>query len=117
MAFPATALLFAAWPTHILAHDWYLDLKAKDGASCCSKKDCHPVDHRYTDGKGLELQIGVAWILVDPDVVLSTSSPDDHAHACYFYGSKRNTDEKSWNYLKWETTGPVVRCVILPGSS
>src|SRR4051812_43369906 len=86
-------------------------------ASCCSMKDCQPVGHRYTGIKGLEIQIGEVWFVVNPASVLPLSSPDNDAHACYYYGRTRNVDESSKNYLNWYVTGPVIRCVILPGDS
>ena len=112
-----TNLFFVAASTNVSAHDWYTPLKAQDGASCCSMKDCHPVGHRYTDIKGLEVQIGEVWFVVNPASVLPVSSPDNDAHACYYYGSTRNVDESSKNYLNWYVTGPIIRCVILPGDS
>ena len=113
----ATTMFFMADPTNVSGHDWYTALKAEDGASCCSMKDCQPVGHRYTGIKGLEVQIGEAWFVVNPASVLPVSSPDNDAHACYYYGSTRNVDESSKNYLNWYVTGPIIRCVILPGDS
>lgn len=99
------------------SHDWYSGLIAEDGALCCNSRDCHPVGHRNTQDKGLEIEIGGIWISVRPKSVLQTTSPDTSAHACYYYGSRVNLDPRSHSYLKSETTGPVVRCVILPGNS
>jgi|tagenome__1003787_1003787.scaffolds.fasta_scaffold20618130_2 hypothetical protein len=113
----ATTVFFMAASTNVSGHDWYTALKAEDGASCCSMKDCQPVGHRYTSIRGLEIQIGGAWFVVSPASVLPVSSPDNDAHACYYYGSTRNVDESSRDYLKWYMTGPVIRCVILPGDS
>jgi hypothetical protein len=113
----ATIIFFMAAITNVSSHDWYTVLKAEDGASYCSMKDCHPVDHRYTGIKGLEVQIGEVWFVVNPGSVLPVSSPDNNAHACYYYGSTRNVDESSKYYLNWYVTGPVIRCVILPGDS
>jgi hypothetical protein len=113
----ATTMFFMADPTNVSGHDWYTALKAEDGASCCSMKDCQPVGHRYTGIKGLEVQIGEVWFVVNPASVLPVSSPDNDAHACYYYGSTRNVDESSKNYLNWYVTGPIIRCVILPGDS
>ena len=114
---PIAVLMLAVSPAHILAHDWYMGLKATDGASCCSNRDCHPVDYRYNASKGLEVRIGRIWVPINSTMVLPLSSPDDHAHACYYFGIQRNVDEQSSNYLNWEPTGPVIRCVILPGAS
>jgi hypothetical protein len=99
------------------SHDWYSGLIAEDGIPCCDKRDCHPVGHRNTESKGLEIEIGGVWIPVRPQTVLQTISPDTSAHACYYYGSKMNLDLRSHNYLKSETTGPIIRCVVLPGNS
>ena len=113
----ATIMFLMDASKEVSGHDWYTNLKAKDGASCCSMKDCQPVGHRYTGIKGLEVQIGEVWFVVNPASVLPVSSPDNDAHACYYYGSTRNVDESSKNYLNWYVTGPVIRCVILPGDS
>ena len=112
----ATIMFLMDASKEVSGHDWYTNLKAKDGASCCSMKDCHPVGYRYT-GKGFEIQIGGVWFAINPDSILPISSPDNDAHACYYYGSTRNVDENSKNYLRWYVTGPVIRCVILPGDS
>jgi hypothetical protein len=116
-AFLSIIFLCTSSQAPVSAHDWYLDLKAADGASCCSKKDCRPVDHRRTDGKGLEIEIGGVWIVIAAALVQPTSSPDNRAHACWYYGSIRNLDDKSRDYLNWNTTGPFIRCVILPAES
>jgi hypothetical protein len=112
----ATTSVFLAASGHVSAHDWYTELKTEDGTSCCSMKDCHPVLHRYTEDKDLEIQIGRIWIVVNSALVLSVSSPDDVAHACYYFGRGRKFNE-SRNYLDWEVKGPIIRCVVLPGNS
>jgi hypothetical protein len=112
----ATTSLFVVASSHVSAHDWYIDLKAEDGISCCSMKDCHPVLHRYTESNDLEVQIGRYWIVVSSELVLSVSSPDSDAHACYYYGRGQHFNE-SRNYLDWELKGPIIRCVVLPGNS
>jgi acetyltransferase-like isoleucine patch superfamily enzyme len=113
----ATTISFMAAITSVAGHDWYTVLKAEDGNSCCSMKDCHPVGHRYNGIIGLEIQIGEAWFVVNPASVLPVSSPDNNAHACYYYGSPRNIDKESKNYLNWYVVGPIIRCVILPSNS
>jgi len=110
-------MLSIAASTNASGHDWYTALKAEDGASCCSMKDCHSVGYRYTGITGLEIQIGEVWFVVNPASVLPVSSPDNDAHACYYYGSTRSIDESSKNYLNMYVAGPVIRCVILPSDS
>ena len=113
----ATTFTFIAAISNVTGHDWYTVLKAEDGSSCCSIKDCQPVEHRYNGIKGLEIQIGEVWFAVNLATVLPISSPDNSAHACYYYGSTQSIDKYNKNYLNWYVKGPVIRCVILPGHS
>lgn len=85
-------------------HDWYWGLKSPGGESCCTERDCQPVDHRYNRETGrLEVGIEGVWVMVDPDKVVQTPPTDGSAHACF---------ERHWMLKKMT---PLIRCIILPG--
>ena len=96
---PLVALVSLALPTEPAAHDWYTGLRAPDGSSCCSQRDCHQLDwsqvRRAPNGE-LELLIDGRWLPVPFEAILSMRSPNGHVHAC------------------WPPRGEIIRCVILP---
>lgn len=88
------------------AHDWYTGLVSPAGESCCTDRDCQPVDHRYAPRSGrLEVAIEGTWVAVDPRAILPVASPDNSAHACF------------WRWWMVRKMTPMIRCVILPGNS
>ncbi len=99
LAAKVAALLLLAAP--VQAHDWYGELKQPGSAvSCCSDRDCQPVEGCIQDGReGLRIQgqcRAIPW-----DKVLPVSSPDGGRHAC-------------WDYVNGQ---PKILCAVLPGAS
>jgi hypothetical protein len=80
----ALLLFLAAAPAQAHMNDWYMELKDKNGQSCCSFKDCRRVDMCSPAGGGEGLAIEGKCIKVPYDKVLDTSSPDGEAHACWY---------------------------------
>jgi hypothetical protein len=106
--FPLVVLVIGLNAGPAPAHDWYTGLTTPTGQSCCHQGDCQPVGHRYTPGRGHEIEIEGSWVRVDPKTILPTASPDGLTHACfsrYWW-----VDPPSKVYLS-------VRCVILGGIS
>jgi hypothetical protein len=67
---------------HDELHHWYLTLKEPGtGASCCSKQDCRPTQHRINNG-AVEVEVDGEWTSVPHYKILNTPSPDLRSHVC-----------------------------------
>lgn len=88
-------------------HEWYTDLKTKEGKSCCNNGDCKAVPYRRADDRW-EVQIAEdgKWHRVPEDSILDILSPDADAHACYV----------AWYSSEQKKMEVLIRCFILPGS-
>lgn len=64
---------------------WYRSLQAPDGTSCCSMRDCSPVDARIVDGKW-QVKAGEEWLPVAPEAVLRRENQDGRPIACIVQG-------------------------------
>jgi hypothetical protein len=95
-------------PSVCWAHGWYSELRQPDnGELCCGGQDCHRIDDdgvRIGDGR-LQIFIEGSWHEVDPDLILSTRSPDGDLHACWAY------------YRHFYYAQMKILCVILPPDS
>ena len=87
-------LALAMTPLPARAHGIYTDLQNSKGQVCCNNYDCAPVEQkdfsRRVDANGdvvMSVQRGGKWYDVDPENILD--SPDNHMHACVYFGEIR----------------------------
>lgn len=64
---------------------WLRSLQTKDGYSCCSEKDCIPVNARIS-GNHWEIENSGGWLQVPPEAVLHRDNPDGRPIACVVAG-------------------------------
>lgn len=102
----AVALCLLLPTSAAVAHDWYSNLVSPTGQSCCSNKDCRPVDSRYNpESRRLELGIDGTWTPIDTSKIIPVPSADGGTHACF---------AKIWRENKMI---PHFYCIILPGEA
>jgi len=74
-----------AWPQdHDANHDWYKDLAAPSGGSCCNGRDCRVATARMTPWGTWEAYVNGVWVDVPSAAILSdhlNKSPLN-AHIC-----------------------------------
>jgi hypothetical protein len=83
-------------PGIVLVHDGYLlwMQPPKPGVSCCSDKDCFPVDARYDEKRKMwQAKIEGEWRDIPPEIILDpkkpeNATPDGSSHACWDQNTK-----------------------------
>ena len=96
----ATLIGTCALPAAARAHDWYEGLRSPAGIECCGERDCRPVHYRLNARNGREeIEANGRWWPIELDKVLTLSTPDGGAHAC-------------WDNPRGK---PQFRCIVLPG--
>lgn len=66
---------------HDRLHEYYRHWKTTDGNSCCSNRDCKPVELRVTNA-GVQIFAEERWVDVPKEKIRPYISPDGRGHAC-----------------------------------
>ena len=71
-------------PQHMELHEkFYSKLKVPGtDTSCCSDKDCRPVDYRVRSDGAYEFKVAGYWIKVDNKRIVRELTPDGGSHWC-----------------------------------
>jgi hypothetical protein len=93
-----------SWSAPIEAHDIYMALKDRAGASCCTDRDCRPAHYRVTQA-GVQMLVNGEWIVVPPETIQYRS----------LEGDRGETAGGHWCGII--NFGTLTYCAILPPSS
>lgn len=78
--------LRAAAHDHLTYHaEFYSKWVTRDGISCCSARDCEPIDDKHVRvrSEGLEVYVEGEWVPVSPEKVRPYHAPDMMSHLCH----------------------------------
>src|SRR6266550_6768810 len=92
----------------VLAHDIYSDLRDRNGALCCGRQDCMPVEPTVLPNGNYYLQSTGETIPAD----MAAPSPDSHFHHCVYYPVANDVE----GYPVWGNK-PKTRCFFAPMNS
>ena len=76
----------AAAQDHQTYHaEFYSKWVTRDGISCCSAKDCKPIDDRNVRVRadGIEVFVEGEWVPVSPEKIRPYNAPDMNSHVCH----------------------------------
>ncbi len=84
--------LISLLPLRAAAHDhwtyhaeFYSHWLTREGISCCSGKDCEPIDDKNVRlrSEGVEVYVEGEWVPVTPEKVRPYHAPDMMSHLCH----------------------------------
>src|SRR5258705_10032260 len=79
-------------PLAAVAHDhhgyhaeFYSKWVTREGISCCSARDCQPIDDQNVRvrSQGVEVYVEGEWVPVSPEKIRPYHAPDMHSHLCH----------------------------------
>jgi hypothetical protein len=87
----ASGILISLLPVRAAAHDhqtyhveFYSHWVTREGISCCSAKDCRPIDDKDVRvlRDGVEVYVEGEWVAVSPEKIRPYHAPDLNSHLC-----------------------------------